>query len=335
MRQMLTALRQLDARAGGFESARPVAPLDHVEERSPRNMAVDGANEPAAPSELDLAAPVEPDAASDEPVSVQEWEPVVTAQFDGLARLLQRAADRVERQETPAPEVDTVASSEPLAVDAPTSAERAKQSAPYETVLRALEHRQPLADQCSALADRLTADFSNPAALMFVSQDDNEELPAAIAYVGQLVHLRHHRDVVLVDANVGVGALSAGFALEGRPGLAEFYQACHANSVPEIYPTWLPGVSVLPCGSASLQSPNDWRLASSSLVATLHSPNRLTLIYGGNPKAAWTKSLASACDGVYLMLRLGQTVAADAAKTLDTLRRSGANVLGVIVTGAP
>lgn len=309
MRQILTALRQLDAKTGSFESA---------------GLPPHPSGEPQPPDAPEASAhPIETDGGT-------EVEPAPMARFDGLAKLVQYAADRAEPDEPD--------SLRPVVL--PFVAAREVDEAPavaparFQVAIQTWQSQQPLAAPCRALADRLVVEYSAPAALLFSSVDDLESVSLAIAVVGHLVAHRHGRDVVLVDANPHRRALTEGFALDDRPGLAEFHQRPQPDQAPELHATSFPGLSVVPCGRPALRKPDDLASSSFSLVEALRATGRLVLIDGGDPEAAWTRSLASACDGAYLIVRLGQTFASDAAEALEALRRSGAKVAGCIVTGA-
>ena len=73
----------------------------------------------------------------------------------------------------------------------------------------------------------------------------------------------------------------------------------------------------------------------SRLLAELNARWPLVLIDGGNVGSRLTESLAAVCDGVYLLVQLGETDWDDAADAVSDLHAAGGRVHGCIVTNVP
>ena len=91
---------------------------------------------------------------------------------------------------------------------------------------------------------------------------------------------------------------------------------------------------MMPAGRETLVTAADNAPQIGAFLARQTAGGRFTLIHGGAADAALTRQFAAACDGVYLVIRLGQTHAADAQQSLAALKSAGANVLGCVATNA-
>ncbi len=95
-----------------------------------------------------------------------------------------------------------------------------------------------------------------------------------------------------------------------------------------IYPTNLPGLSVLP-------APEELDLRSGDGPSMEHLRQRWPLVLVDTPSLEHAEAVAMAqrCDGVYLVVRLGHTARRAVVESAKVVGRSGGRLLGCIVVG--
>jgi capsular exopolysaccharide synthesis family protein len=139
---------------------------------------------------------------------------------------------------------------------------------------------------------------------------------------------------LLVDGDVQAPSAHAVFNLPAAPGLCEVLRG-DAAARDAVYPTGLPGLSVLPAGAWDLAARqalagDRWRAIKAELEADFDF-----VVVDSGPVLFVSDSLlmARGADGVLLSVLLDVSRVSSVEETRDRLRAVGANVLGVVVNG--
>ena len=141
------------------------------------------------------------------------------------------------------------------------------------------------------------------------------------------------RQVALVDSDLRRPSLHKKLRLSNRIGLSDLFVQAKEQLTSILRETRVPGLSLLTSGSLP---PNPAELVGSEkmteILQHIHERADVTVI-DTPPVMAVTDAavLAPRVDGVLLVLRPGSTKLALAKQTVETLRRGGANILGVVL----
>lgn len=177
-----------------------------------------------------------------------------------------------------------------------------------------------VAKACAATADTIVRQFQveRPKVVLLTSPCDGDgKTSVLVALVPQLAR-RIDGSILVVDANGHKPDLTS------RLSLPEV--GANDRSV-LIYPTNVPRLSVLPMRwSSKLQAKaidRDW-------IEEWRDAWSLVLLDGSSLGHAEAVALASCCDGVYLVVRLGYTPERAVAEAARVVRRAGGRLLGCV-----
>ena len=212
-----------------------------------------------------------------------------------------------------------------VAVDEPVAL---KESQPTEEEQHAPQKMQPnpaLHALTTTVLRKLPAGL--PAAICVTSLGDSADASSVVAEFSQHLCEEESLRVLAIDAQCGRN--SARFdcglvqALEDPARLDEAVQ-----------PTSIDGLSILPGGVGTAANATSADGSFDELLSECSRDADLMLFDGGLASNPATLPMASACDGTIVVVRLGETNAADARRFVKSLRKSGVHVLGSIVVGA-
>jgi Mrp family chromosome partitioning ATPase len=173
-----------------------------------------------------------------------------------------------------------------------------------------------------------------PAAILVLGADAGEH-PALVARgIARQLAEQADGEVLLLDANLANRELTAQLGMENQPGLAEILtQSCRDDD--PLIQSASPNLWVLPAGQDIVLRPTNLDEFIPALLGELRLGRRWLVVHGGLAESALTKTLARHCDGVYVAIRLGQTIPDEAADVIRLLQANGAHVRGCIATNAP
>ena len=142
------------------------------------------------------------------------------------------------------------------------------------------------------------------------------------------------RSVLVIDADLRKRTLTVALGLDEREGLDEAVAAPGWQKYVSTYEE-IPGLFILPAGQHA-HYPSDvlGSVAMSDLLTQFRKTFDLILI--DTPSilpVTDAVSLSSAVDGVILVAKCGATAQHSLSRTLNVLRRAGANVFGVVLNG--
>jgi Mrp family chromosome partitioning ATPase len=284
---------------------------------------------------LVLKAPPKLPPATQPPIS----DPSANPAYDGLAALLsQPLPDRL--RETPQPASPKLISkpADVLKARPPADAEdRAPSLSPLEARIKRNAVQDPLSGQMRAFTRKLVQQFSGiqPATVLFVGADVGDHTSVVAAHLGALLAEQNQGDVLLIDADVARRTLSAGFGRDNHRGLAELLGESIADGPSPIHATITHALSILPCGRGAFPAATQLETRIPLLLSGLSERWPWIVVQGGAADSALTGSFAGACQGSYLVVRLGQTTPTEAAEALAILNAAGACILGCVATNAP
>jgi Mrp family chromosome partitioning ATPase len=194
-----------------------------------------------------------------------------------------------------------------------------------------------LTRQVGNLATAVEAEFAGAtsAALLFVGADVGDHGALVAAHLGAALAAQRGGGVLLIDANSATRALSLGFGLNGRAGFTELLTDVCEGEPNAVYRSAVPDVSVLPAGRNVVLGAADLDARVSVLIRELGRQQRWILVHAGAAESSLTQAFCRFCDGVYLLVRLGQTTPEEAQRTLESLQNAGGRILGCIATNVP
>jgi succinoglycan biosynthesis transport protein ExoP len=146
------------------------------------------------------------------------------------------------------------------------------------------------------------------------------------------------RRVLLIDADLRRPTQHVLMGVSNDIGVSDVLQECSVEVLKDgIQQTWLPGLSVLPCGRLPL---NPSELLSSDRLALLISVVRECfdfVLIDSPPLTAVTDAqlLSSVCDETLLVVRANRSTRAAIESARDALLRVGAHVSGAILNDSP
>lgn len=165
--------------------------------------------------------------------------------------------------------------------------------------------------------------------VVFTTPAPSHEAEATSAGTAKLLAERTERTVCLVDANLREPFLHRRFGAQNATGLSDILAA--AKPAAAVAVKVAPQLWLVPAGQRSNHSspaPDDWRRGVASLLATfdfvLFAASSLGASSDGVP-------LATAVDGVVLLIETDATRQDAARRAVDTLREANARLLGVVV----
>jgi Mrp family chromosome partitioning ATPase len=275
-----------------------------------------------APAQADAHVPAEwvkpdePEALIGEPPSTMAAP--VAEQFSADAAI----------EPAPPPEVELAAPR----VSNPVPARRAV--APLEAKILDESADGALSRQVGSLAAIVDGEFAGATstALMLVGADAGDHGALVAAHLGAAMAARRAGGVLLIDANSATRDLTAGLGLTGRSGVAEILSDTNDGDLTAVYPAASLDVSVLPAGRNVALGAADLDARVSVLIRELGRQQRWIIVHGGAAESTLTRAFGRSCDGVYLLVRIGQTTPEEARQTLESLQNAGALVLGCIAT---
>jgi Mrp family chromosome partitioning ATPase len=265
------------------------------------------------------------------------WTPVPSAAVEPIS-----TSPDVEPISSPA-EVEPAsapAEVEPIppakARDARPASTPARAVAPLERAVTEADRKGPLWRQVEDFAGAVASQFAaaTTAAVLLVGADAGDHAALVTAHLGAALARREAGDILLVDANAASRALSVGLGLNGCAGLAELLADASDHQGPAVHASASLGVSILPAGRSGLLGAMDLDHHVALLLRELGRRQRWILVHGA-AESSLTRAFCRACDGAFLIVRLGQTRPEQAQQTLEALGASGAHILGCIATNAP
>ena len=178
-----------------------------------------------------------------------------------------------------------------------------------------------VARACAATADGILRQFSleRPGVVLFTSPGDGDGKTSVLVALAPQLARRIEGSVLVADANLHKPDLTSRLSLP----------AAEASSRSVlIYPTNLPRLSVLP-----MRRPigPQFQGFDRSWIEELREAWPLVLLDAASLAHAEVAPMASCCDGVYLVVRLGYTPQRTVAEAARTIRSSGGRLLGCVV----
>jgi Mrp family chromosome partitioning ATPase len=186
------------------------------------------------------------------------------------------------------------------------------------------------------LASRILAELTpgRPRALAFTSPADGPETTAVLVRLAPVLAEQVEGGVLLVDADFRRPRLAAEFGVEARAGLSEVL-AGEASWSDAVRPTAVPRLHLLPGGPVALQ---EGRAAEppdlERLLRDLLRHYALLLVGAGSLAHPEAAEVAGACEGTYLVARLGQTTRPAVRQAAQLIQRCHARLLGCVAVGS-
>jgi len=170
-----------------------------------------------------------------------------------------------------------------------------------------------------------------PVALMFTSPSDGEGKTELLTRLASAVAEQTSHAVLLVDGNLPQPDLTRRMAPRATGGLADALARRMIWSE-AVQPTSTPGLSILPAGCLALAGqplPPPERMGR--LLDEMKRTYRIVLIDTASLEHDAVARLAGACDGTYLVVRLGQTRRRALREAEQIVDGCGGQVLGCVV----
>jgi Mrp family chromosome partitioning ATPase len=184
--------------------------------------------------------------------------------------------------------------------------------------------------------DRLATSFltrhaaGRPTAILFTSPSDGDGKTELLTALAPALAARAQRSVLVVDADFRRGDLSARLATfnDGLAGLL----AGTATVAEVALPTTIAQLSILPHGNQLFwEEEGDARLSAwEAVLDDLKRRYPLVLLDAPSLAHAHVASMGSVCDGVCLVVRLGQTSRRAVRRSRQVIRTSGGRLWGCI-----
>jgi Mrp family chromosome partitioning ATPase len=196
---------------------------------------------------------------------------------------------------------------------------------------RAQTPPEPDAD-VAALAKRIL-DHAVPleqALLLTVPAGPETQIAQLLGSLGAALWRRSGCEVLIVDGDMRMAALAEWFGVRADRGLPDWLLGT-AELDPLICPTSWPGVHLLP-SQPFVGVADEWagRFDAVALANQLKERFAMVLCYVPSAAELARLPLAAACDGSYLLVRLGHTTEAETREAARLLRGCGAPLLGCV-----
>jgi hypothetical protein len=309
MDKILEALRQIESRRPPARRPEPIEP--EIEPRSPVVTEVVSPSEsPAAAAEADL--PELFDLASEESLAaeVESLRDITSPEELQLPEEFQ-LPDDVEPREIDWPEL-TIPPEEFVSTLEPAGRSGEAAADPRYVAL------------AETILSRLPADGNG--AFLLAGLDD-PDVGGALRPLFPLLAERTPGRTIVVECNDACRAFARGDgdAALAPPGADETFWAR------AVFRSSHPRLDLLLGVDASKEDvPAPW-IEPDALLDELRRAYQLVVLVAAPPSDLDIVSLAGACDGVYLVVRLGQTPRRRAGQVIRALQRSGAQVLGSLL----
>jgi len=186
------------------------------------------------------------------------------------------------------------------------------------------------------LADTILAQFPPPqsSVLVFSSACEGEGKTTTLSSLAVALCGRVSGEIVIVDADFHRPSVAPRFGLRADPCLTDVL-AGWATWREATCPTFVDRLSVLP-GRAAEKFDRDpeipWNVKT--LFAEMRRHFAMVLVDTASLAHRELVPLASACDGVCLVVRLGRTPRRAVDRAIGEVRHRGGNVFGCVLTGA-
>lgn len=198
--------------------------------------------------------------------------------------------------------------------------------------------RSPVAESFRTLRSNIEfSDVEHPPKTILVTSSRPGEGKTTIASNLAAIYAQSGKRVVLVDADLRRPSIHAAVGVPNRLGLTTLFRD---SLKPEnVWKDWQDGMREMHVITSGRLPSNPAELLGSDKMLHIMSElrkNADVIIFDGPPiMVADVQILASLMDGVVLVLRPGRSPADEAKSTLVQLKRSGANVMGVIFNRIP
>jgi Mrp family chromosome partitioning ATPase len=190
-------------------------------------------------------------------------------------------------------------------------------------------------NQCQTMAHRIRQDLANGpgrGVVVLLSCDDDCDVSDVAVALGHVVAQPHTARVLLVDAHVGVQALSHHYHVAGLPGLAEVYKSMDRwNAL--VQPTHRENLFLMPAGCRLDPDPPSQDILG-ELMRTMRDPFDLVIVDAGKADSPWAGPCLTAGDAAYLVVQLGKTDRAQAIRMMASLKARQLSLKGCIVTNS-
>jgi len=168
--------------------------------------------------------------------------------------------------------------------------------------------------------------------LLLAGLGNAEHDDAILAPLAATLAERIAAEVLIVDGRFGRSESLDRLAVGAKRGLADVLSA-KVDWREAVSKTVVQGLSVLAgakpaAGDDRLRQPFD----PTPLLGELRRHFRLVIVATNSPAGSYTSCWARHCDGVFLIVRLGQTPRRAAERAIRTIEQSGGRVLGCILT---
>jgi Mrp family chromosome partitioning ATPase len=188
--------------------------------------------------------------------------------------------------------------------------------------------------------------LKHPATLLFTSPCDGDGKTDLLLSLAPLLAWESNRRVLVVDADSRKGDLSTRLSA-GNPGLSDLLSG-NAGIAEATCPTTIPQLSVLPSGTSGygVQEADANELSTSAIVNLADNPTawettldnlkcRYPIVLLDSPSLAHpgVTALGALCDGIYLVVHLGQTPRRTVHEAAELIGKAGGRLLGCIAIG--
>jgi Mrp family chromosome partitioning ATPase len=234
------------------------------------------------------------------------------------------AAAVPESASSPATAVEDFPCPEPLG---------AGQTPPLDT--RAALAAGPSLGPYQDLASRILAELTpgRPRAVAFTSPADGPETTAVLVRLAPVLAEQVEGGVLLVDADFRRPRLAAEFGVEARAGLGEVLSG-EASWSDAVRPTAVPRLHLLPGSPVALPAGRAAELPDlERLLRDMVRHYALVLVAAGSLAHPEAAEVAGACEGAYLVARLGQTTRPAVRQAAQLIQRCHARLLGCVAVG--
>ncbi len=188
----------------------------------------------------------------------------------------------------------------------------------------AVDVDDPYFELAERISDQLAANYCN--VVLFATPDRFSEPRFSLTHLAQAMSLQSPGDVLLVDGDL-LGRKLSKSVCPGSPGLIDvMVGTAHWPDV--VHTTNVACIDFVSCGQGALptleRSQFGWEALRPQYRAVL-----IGLAEASRPETDW---LAARCDAVYLVLSRRHTHRQTASAATSSLRASGANLAGCVVT---
>jgi len=198
--------------------------------------------------------------------------------------------------------------------------------------------RSPVAESFRTLRSNIEfSDADHPPKTILVTSSRPGEGKTTIASNLAAIYAQSGKRVVLVDADLRRPSIHTAIGIPNRIGLTTLFRD---SLKPEnVWTDWQGGIRGMHIITSGRLPSNPAELLGSDKMLHIMSELRKiadVIIFDGPPiMVADVQILSSLMDGVILVLRPGKSPADEAKSTMAQLKRSGANVMGVIFNRIP